>query len=219
MFVSFVPSWKVRPGRSRRRTLRPSGDHFQRSMTRGMGLPSHPTWTGTSRVSRSMMTFRPGVLVLDRRNCGSYRERRAGAGRRGRSRTGGYRQRDQQRCQASKKERSLSRGEAVGPTGPLGSRAHSATELHILGQTVESAIGAANTTPISAAARYSSRAPCSGLNSRDRRQGSTGSGSRTTTSSQPGARPRTTGKRTSTRPAWYPSERFESSWLSLSPDR
>ena len=65
-------------------------------------------------------------------------------------------------------------GEVVGPTGPLGSRAHSATELHILGQTVESAIGAADTTPISAAARYSSRAPCSGPNSKtaskDRRE-------------------------------------------------
>lgn len=54
----------------------------------------------------------------------------------------------------------------MGPTRALGSRAHFATELHILGHTVESAIGAANTTPISAAARYPARAPCSGPNSK-----------------------------------------------------
>src|SRR6478672_7475607 len=57
-------------------------------------------------------------------------------------------------------------GEVVGPTGPLGSRAHSATELHILGHTVESAIGAANTTPISAAAEHPSRVSCSGPESK-----------------------------------------------------
>jgi len=220
-FVSLVPSWKVTPERSQSRRVNPSGDHSHLSMTRRLGFPSQPTPIGDSSVRRSIAAFRPPesfplrgiavpivsvVLVVegeeDRVQAGivsaSSSAARTRQGAEARSNWDRAAERSI-RAPCSLCHRFAQSGHMLEPTGRPWGRFHSPY------------IGRCRAPIQSVVQRPDFRAPVAG----DR----PATGSCGTTSSRPGARRRTTGRRPSTKPSGCPSERFESSWFSLSPDR